>query len=100
MAGIRSGWITKHQWRAVFAVMNYLAALCVFLPLSAQQQGPMNAPAGMAAPPSEPKPAAAAPSPDAAPKRAPAVASKEPPAIPIHEIIRPLPARQSSFKTE
>jgi len=39
MAGIRSGWITKHQWRAVFTVLNYLAALCVFLPLSAQQQG-------------------------------------------------------------
>jgi len=37
--GHRSGWITKHQWRAVFTVLNYLAALCVFLPLSAQQQG-------------------------------------------------------------
>jgi len=100
MAGIRSGWITKHQWRAVFTVLNYLAALCVFLPLSAQQQGPMNAPVGMAAPPSEPKPAAAAPTQDVAPKRAPAVASKEPPSIPIDEIIRRFAAREAEFKTE
>ncbi len=100
MAGIRSGWITKHQWRAVFTVLNYLAALCVFLPLSAQQQGPMNAPAGMAAPPSEPKPAAAAPTQDAASKHTTAVASKEPPSIPIDEIIRRFAAREAEFKTE
>src|SRR5882762_9219731 len=93
MAGIRSGWITKHQWRAVFTVLNYLAALCVFLPLSAQQQGPMNAPAGMAAPPSEPKPAAAAPTQDAASKHAPAVASKEPPTLPPDTTLRRPPLR-------
>ena len=100
MAGIQSGRTTKHQWRAVFTVLNSLAAFCLFLPLSAQQQGPMNAPAGMAAPPSEPKPAAAAPTPDAAPKRAPAVVSKEPPSIPIDEIIRRFAAREAEFKTE
>jgi len=100
MAGIQSGRITKHQWRVVFTALNSLVALCLFLPLSAQQQGPMNAPAGMAAPPSEPKPAAAAPTPDAAPKRAPDVASKEPPSIPIDEIIRRFAAREAEFKTE
>jgi len=98
--GIQSGRITKHQWGVVFTALNSLVALCLFLPLSAQQQGPMNAPAGMAAPPSEPKPAAAATTPDAAPKRAPDVASKEPPSIPIDEIIRRFAAREAEFKTE
>ena len=100
MAGIQSGWITKHQWRVVFTALNSLVALCLFLPLSAQQQGPMNAPVGMTAPPSEPKPAAAAPTQDVAPKRAPVVASKEPPSIPIDEIIRRFAAREAEFKTE
>jgi hypothetical protein len=100
MAGIRSGWVTKKQWRTAITLLTCLAALCVFIPLSAQQQGPMNTPAGMAAPPSEPKPAAAASAQDAAPKRAPAVASNEAPAIPIAEIIQRFAAREAEFKTE
>jgi hypothetical protein len=100
MAGIRSGWVMKKQWRTAFILCTCLAALCLLMPLSAQQQGPMNAPAGMAAPPSEPKPAPAAPAQDAAPKRAPAVASNEPPSIPIEEIIQRFAAREAEFKTE
>src|SRR6266481_10214025 len=100
MAGIRSGWVTKKQWRTAITLLTCLVALCLFLPLPAQQQGPMNTPAGMAAPPNEPKPAAAAPAQDAAPKRAPAVASNEPPAIPIAEIIQRFAAREAEFKTE
>jgi hypothetical protein len=100
MAGILTGCVKKKQWRTAITLGTCLAGLCLLMPLSAQQQGPMNAPAGMAAPPSEPKQAPAAPAQDAAPKRAPAVASNEPPSIPIEEIIQRFAAREAEFKIE
>lgn len=102
MAGNLSERVTKNQWRAAITVLTCLGMLCLFLflPLSAQQQGPMKAPPGTPAPPSEPKPAAAAPPQTATPKSAPAAALTEPPPIPIEQIIQRFAAREAEFKTE
>jgi len=100
MAGNLSERITNNQWRAAITVLTCLAGLWLFMPLSALQQGPMKAPAGMPAPPSEPKPVAAAPAQTATPKSAPAAASTEPPPIPIDQIIQRFAAREAEFKTE
>src|SRR6202163_3876669 len=54
----------------------------------------------MRAPPSEPKPVAAAPAQTATPKSAPAAASTDPPPIPPDEIIQRFAAREAEFKTE
>jgi hypothetical protein len=102
MVGILSKLVTKNFWRAAISVFMYLATLCLFTPLSAQQQGPMKPPAGMPAPLSEPqpKPAPAPPTQAATPKSAPAAASNEPPSIPIDQIIQRFAAREAEFKAE
>jgi hypothetical protein len=94
--------VRKHLGRAAITFLTCTAALWLSGPLSAQQQGPMNAPAGTATPPSEaqPKTAPAAPGQAATPKSAPAASSSEPPSIPIDQIIQRFAARESEFKTE
>jgi hypothetical protein len=102
MAGIPSEWVKKEQWRGAISVLTCLAAVCLFMPLSAQQQGPLKAPPGMAAPPSEPqpKPATTTPAQPAPSKSPPSAASTEPPSIPIDQIIQRFAAREAEFKTE
>src|SRR6202521_828031 len=100
MAGNLLERVAQNQWRAAITVLTCLAGLWLFMPLSAQQQGPMKTPAGMPAPPSEPKPAAAAPAPATPPKNPPAPSSNEPPSIPIDQIIQRFAAREAEFKTE
>src|ERR1700680_4780695 len=95
MAGILFERVTQNQRQGATIVLTCLAAFCPFMPLSAQQQGPMKSPGGMEAPPSEPKPAAAAPAQTATPKSAPTAASTEPPSIPIDEIIQRFAAREA-----
>jgi hypothetical protein len=89
-------------WRRAVVYFSCVAALSLPLTLSAQQQGPMKTPAGMATPPSDPQPKtpAATPAPPAAPKAAPAAASNEPPSMPIDQIIQRFAAREAEFKTE
>ncbi len=72
------------------------------MPLSAQQQGPLKPPPGIAAPPSEPqpKPAPAAPAQGEAPRKTSSAISNEPPSIPIDQIIQRFAAREAEFKTE
>ncbi len=102
MVAILSGWVTKNYWRGAITVLTCLAALCLLMPLSAQQQGPMKAPPGTSAPSSEPqpKPATAAPVQGTAPKSAPSAASTEPPSIPVDQIIQRFAAREAEFRTE
>src|SRR6266852_3921141 len=49
----------KRFWRVAITVLACLAALWLSKTLSAQQQGPMKTPAGMATPQSDPQPKAA-----------------------------------------
>jgi hypothetical protein len=102
MAGILFEGITKNHWRAANFALTCVAALYLSTSLTAQQQGPMKPPAGMAAPPSEPQPKStpAGPAPAEKPKTTPAAASNEPPSIPIDQIIQRFAGREAEFKTE
>jgi hypothetical protein len=102
MSGILSVRGTKNYRRGATSVLTCLAAVCLFIPLSAQQQGPIKPPPGTAAPPSEPQPKPATPAPVqvVAPNSAPSAASTEPPSIPIDQIIQRFAAREAEFKTE
>jgi hypothetical protein len=102
MAGILFEGITKNHWRAANFALTCVAALYLSTSLTAQQQGPMKPPAGMAVPPSEPqsKSTPARPAPGEKPKTTPAAASNEPPSIPIDQIIQRFAAREAEFKTE
>jgi hypothetical protein len=102
MAGILSSWGTKKNWRTASNALTVLAGLCLFMPLSAQQQGPIRPPAGMPAPPSDSKPKSATTTPaqDSASKSAPSVVSNEPPPIPVEQIIQKFAAREAEFKAE
>jgi hypothetical protein len=103
MAEILTGWGTKNYSRAAASAFMCLTALCLIMPLSAQQRGPIGPPAGMPAPPpsdSQPKSAPAASTPAGTPKSAPPAVSNEPPPIPVAEIIQRFAAREAEFKTE
>src|SRR6266567_315027 len=100
MKGNLSERVTKNRYRGAITVWTCLAALCLFVPLSAQQQGPMKSPAGTPAPPSDSNPLAGPPAQTAPQKGAPAAASTEPPSIPIEQIIQRFAAREAEFKTE
>ena len=102
MVGILSSWGTKKNWRSASNALSVLAGLCLFVPLSAQQQGPIRPPAGMPAPPSDSKPKSATtiPAQDSASKSAPSVVSNEPPPIPVEQIIQKFAAREAEFKAE
>src|SRR5260370_39849140 len=102
MAGISFNPAKKRFWRVAITVLACLAVLWLSKTLSAQQQGPMKTPAGMAVPQSDPQPKAAptAPAQAATPKSAPVAASTEPPPIPIDQIIQRFAAREAEFKTD
>jgi hypothetical protein len=91
---------TKNRRRAAIIALTALTTPWLFSTLNAQQQGPMNPPAGMAIPPSGPQPKPTIAAPSGAPKTAPSAASNEPPSIPIDQIIQRFAARESEFKTE
>ena len=91
------GSVAKVGLRAAAAALAAIVGLLCALPGSAQQTGPLApapAPAGAVTPP--PAPAQAKPS---APTPAPAI-SKEPPSIPVDQIIQQFAAREAEFREE
>jgi hypothetical protein len=88
--------------RVATLFMTCAAAVWLFLPLAAQEEGPMNPPPGAVPPPSEPRPnsAAAAPPQTATMNAAPQVATLGPPTIPVDQIIHKFAEREAEFKTE
>lgn len=74
-----------------------LAALCSSLPLLAQQVGPLHPPPPRATPP---QPAAQTPATPPAPKHSSSGISKEPPALPVDQIIQKFAEREAEFRVE
>lgn len=81
-------------------LVGCLLAACAFLPLAAQQQGPLTPAPGSIKRPAEPTPKSAATPAHADPGTAAKPTSLGPPSIPVEEIIQKFAAREAEFKTE
>lgn len=98
-----SGELANHRARALPIACVLFAGACFSLPPDGQEVGPMPAspPQYEPAPPSEVKPSEAAP-----PRKTPALdhhssgISKEPPSIPVDQIIQRFALREAEFKAE
>jgi hypothetical protein len=102
MPGVISKRLLKTFSRAAIFGATCLASFLIYFPLSAQPQSPTKPLPGTSAAPTEPqpKPEPKIPAPSPAPQDAPPAASKEPPSIPIDQIIQRFAAREAEFRIE
>ena len=89
MADILFQRAANQRQRTAIILLTCLAAVCVFLPLTAGQQAPMSTPPAAATTPAQTAGAGEAQN-----------ATLGPPTMPVDEIVRKFAAREAEFKTE